>query len=142
MQEPQSRVPPAQRRNRKSAFRFSSRKVLRQSKMRSTRRYEGIDKVTCTPDFDRDMQPSQTGPLESVRGKFQKRGRGRGKGKRANTTTSVELVEDGALVDGGESRTTSEVSLCHTFLHLKCYVCCTFNIILKETSMITLTCRK
>ena len=107
MQEPHSRVASTRRRVRKPAFRFSSRKVLRKSKMRSGRRYEGIDKVTCTPDFDSNMEPSQTGPVLSLRGKFWNRGRGRRKGNRANSRATVELLEDGALDDGGEWRTPS-----------------------------------
>ena len=71
MQEPRSRVAPTGRRVRKPAFRFSSRKVLREAKMRSGRRYDGIDKVTCTPHIDSDLEPSQMGPLQSLRGKSQ-----------------------------------------------------------------------
>ena len=107
MQESHSRVAPTRRRVKKPAFRFLSRKVLRQSKMTSSRRYEGIDKVTCTPDFDSNMEPFQMGPVQSLRGKFQNRGRNRGKGRRANSAPTVELVEDGALDDGGDRRTLS-----------------------------------
>ena len=83
--------------------------------MRSGRRYEGIDKVTCTLDFDSDMEPFQTGPVLSLRGKFWNCGRSRGKGKHANSIASVELLEDEALDDGGEWRIPSQVSLCHMF---------------------------
>ena len=58
MQEPHSQVASTRRRIRKPAFRFSSRKVLREAQMRFGRRFDGIDKVTCTPDIDNDMEPS------------------------------------------------------------------------------------
>ena len=66
MQEPHSRVAPTRRRVRKPTFRFSSRKVLRQVKMRLGRWYDGIDKVTCTLNFDSDMEPSQMDPVQSL----------------------------------------------------------------------------
>ena len=66
MQDPHSRVASTRRKVRKPAFRFSSRKVLREAQMRSGRRYDGIDKVTYTPDIDSDMEPSQMGPLQSL----------------------------------------------------------------------------
>ena len=107
MQEPHSRVAPTQRRVRKPAFRFSSRKVLRQAKMRSGRRYDGIDKVTCTLDFNSNMEPSQMSPVQSLQGISRNRGRGRGRGRRAYSAPTVEVLEDGALDDGGEKRTPS-----------------------------------
>ena len=75
--------------------------------MRSGSRYDGIDKVTCTLDFDNDMEPSQTGPVQSLRGKSRNWGRGRGRGRRAYSTPTVEVLEDGALDDGGEKKTPS-----------------------------------
>ena len=111
MQEPHSRVASTRRRIRKPTFRFSSRKVLRQAKMRSGRRYDGINKVTCTPDFNSNIEPSQTGPVQSLRGKSWNRGRSRGRGRHAYNAPIVEVLEDGALDDGGEKRTPSQVSL-------------------------------
>ena len=76
--------------------------------MRFDRRYDGIDKVTCTPDIDSDMEPSQMGPLQTLQGKSPNRGRGRGRGQRAYNPSTVEVLEDGALDDGGEKRTPSQ----------------------------------
>ena len=73
--------------------------------MRSGRRFDGIDKVTCTPDINSDMEPSQMGPLQTLRGKSQNRGRGRRRGRHAYSPSIVEVLEDGALDDGGEKRT-------------------------------------
>ena len=111
MREPHSRVAPTRSRIRKPAFRFSSRKVLREAQMRSGRRFDGIDKVTCTPDIDSDMEPSQMGPLQTHRGKSRNRGRGRGRGRRAYSPSIVDVLEDGALDDGGEKRTPLQVCL-------------------------------
>ena len=111
MQEPHSRVALTRRRIRKPAFRFSSRKVLREAQMRSDRRFDGIDKVTCTPDIDSDMEPSQMGPLQTHRGKSRNRGRGRGRGRRAYNPSIMDVLEDGAVDDGGEKRTPSQVCL-------------------------------
>ena len=90
---------------------FSSRKVLREAQMRSGRRFDDIDKVTYTPDIDSDMEPSQMGPLQTLRGKSRNRGRGRGRRRRAYSPSIVEVLEDGALDDGGEKRTPSQVCL-------------------------------
>ena len=111
MQEPHSQVAPTRRKVRKPAFRFSSRNVLREVQMRSGRRYNGIDKVTCTPDIDNDTEPSHMGPLQSLRGKSLNQGRGRGRGWCAYSPSTVEVLEDGALDDGGEKRTPSQVCL-------------------------------
>ena len=111
VQEPHFRVAPTRRRVKKPAFRFSSRKVLREAKMRSDRRYNGIDKVTYTPNIDNNMEPSQMGPLQSLRGKSWNRGRGRGRGQHAYSPPTVEVLEDGVLDDGGEKRTPSQVCL-------------------------------
>ena len=111
MQEPHSRVAPTRRRIRKPAFRFSSRKILREAQMRSGRRFDGIDKVTCTRDIDSDMEPSQMGPLQILRGKSWNRGRSRERGRCAYSPSIVEVLEDGALDDGGEKRTPSQVCL-------------------------------
>ena len=111
MQEPHSRVAPTRRRVRKPAFRFSSKKVLREAQMRSDRRFDSIDKVTCTPDIDSNMEPSQMGPLQTLQGKSRNRGRGRGRGRHAYSPSTVEVLEDGALDDGGEKRTPSQVCL-------------------------------
>ena len=102
---------PTGRRVRKPAFRFSSRKVLREAKMRSGRRYNGIDKVTCTPDIDSNMEPSQMGPLQSLRGKSRNWGRDRGRERRAYSPPTVEVLDDGALHDGKEKRAPSQISL-------------------------------
>ena len=77
--------------------------------MRSDRRFDGIDKVTCIPDIDSDMEPSQMEPLQSLRGKSQNRGRGRGRGRRAYSPSTQEVLEDGALLVDGEKRAPSQV---------------------------------
>ena len=79
--------------------------------MRSGRRYNGIDKVTCTTDIDSNMEPSQMGPLQTLQGKSRNLGKGRGRGRRAYSPSTVEVLEDGALDDGGEKRIPSQVCL-------------------------------
>ena len=111
MQDPHSQVALTRRRVRKPAFRFSSRKVLREAQMRSGRRFDGIDKVTCTPDIDSDMEPSQMDPLQSLQGKSRNRGRGRGKGRCAYSPPTQEVLEDGALLVDVEKRAPSQVHL-------------------------------
>ena len=77
--------------------------------MRSGRRFDDIDKVTCTLDIYSDMEPSQMEPFQSLRGKSRNRGRGRGRGRRAYKPPTQEVLEDGALLVDGEKRAPSQV---------------------------------
>ena len=99
----------SQKRRRKGGLKFSSRKDLQRSKMRSFRKLDDIAEVTRVLEFGTEEEFIELSQIENSRPRQQKGGRGRGRRKRAQSTTSFEAEDEVGVGDGGDSRAQIQV---------------------------------